>query len=48
MKPHLKQVLEVYLKMMDEIDSEELVKALEGIMSIFADDMAPFALQISM
>ena len=47
LKPHLKQILEVYLKMMEEIDSEELVKSLEAVMGVFADDMAPFALQIS-
>jgi hypothetical protein len=33
--------------MMEQIDSEELVKSLEGVMSVYADDMAPFAVQIS-
>ena len=28
---------------MDEIDSEDLVGALEEIMAIFKDDMGPFA-----
>lgn len=46
MKPHLKSILEIYLKLMDEIDSEELVGALEEIMRIYKDDVAPFAMQI--
>jgi len=45
-KPHLKSILEIYLKLMDEIDSEELVGALEEIMRIYKDDVAPFAMQI--
>ena len=32
--------------MMDDIDSEELVSALETIMTIFRDDIGPFAHQI--
>jgi len=43
MKPHLGQTLEVYLKMMDEIDSEELVKSLEGVIHIFNEDIGPYA-----
>jgi len=46
LKPALKSILEVYLKVMDEIDSEELVSALEMIMTIFRDDIGPYALQI--
>lgn len=47
MKPHLKQTLEVYLKMMEDIDSEELVRSLEALIGIFSDDMGPYAIQIS-
>ena len=39
-------MLEVYLKVMDEIDSEELVSSLETIMTIFRDDIGPYAQQI--
>lgn len=46
MKPALKSILESYLKLMSEIDSEELVKSLETIMTVFSDSMAPYALQI--
>ena len=35
LKPFLSSVLEVYLKIMNEIDSEELIGALEIIMEKF-------------
>jgi len=35
LKPFLSSVLQVYLKIMDEIDSEELIGALEVIMEKF-------------
>ena len=47
LKPALKNILECYLKIMDEIDSEELIGALEQIMEVFADDIGPFAVQLS-
>ena len=47
LKPALANILEVYLKIMNEIDSEELIGALEEIMTIFKDDMGPFAIQLS-
>lgn len=43
LKPALKNVLEAYLKLMTEIESEELVSALEEIVSHFKDDIAPYA-----
>lgn len=47
LKPALKSILEVYLKIISEVDSEKLVSALEEIMKVFKDDMGPFALQIA-
>ena len=44
LKPALKGILEVYLKIISEIDSEKLVSALEEIMLVYKDDMGPFAL----
>ena len=44
MKPALRSILEVYLKIISEIDSEKLVSALEEIMLVYKDDMGPFAL----
>lgn len=40
-------MLETYLKIMSEIDSEELVTALEEIVSLFKDHIGPFALQLT-
>ncbi|CDW76775.1 UNKNOWN [Stylonychia lemnae] len=47
LKPALKDILQIYLKMMSEIDSEELVAALEEIVSHFKDDIAPFAVELT-
>jgi hypothetical protein len=44
LKPALKDILEIYLKLMTEIDSEDLVDALEEIVGHFQDDITPFAL----
>ena len=47
LKPALKNILEVYLKIMEDIDSEDLIGALEVIMEKFSDDIGPFALQLA-
>ena len=44
LKPGLKNILEVYLKIMEDIDSEELIGALEMIMEKYSDDIGPFAI----
>lgn len=44
LKPHLKIVLESYLKLMSEIESEELVSSLEDIVALYKDDIGPFAI----
>lgn len=44
LRPALKDILQVYLKMMSEIESEELVNALEEIVSLYKDDIGPYAL----
>jgi hypothetical protein len=46
LKPALKNILEQYLKIMTEIDSEELVSALEEIVKHFKDDIAPYAIDL--
>ena len=43
LKPALKNILEVYLKIMEDIDSEELIGALEEIVERFSEDIGPFA-----
>lgn len=43
LKPALKGILEMYLKIMEMIDSEELIGALEQIMEQYSDEIGPFA-----
>jgi len=45
-KSGLPVVIETYLQLMSELDSEELVAAFENIMSIFANDIHPYAINI--
>lgn len=45
-KGYLSEILRIYLKLMDEIDSEELVAALEGIVEQFSNDIGPFAYEL--
>ena len=47
LKPHLRGILEAYLKLMQEIESEDLVNALEEIVSLYKDDIDPFAIQLT-
>ena len=47
LKPHLGQILTAYLKLMTEIESEDLVNALEEIVNLYSDDIGPFALQLT-
>ena len=45
-KPGLDTMLKCYLSLMNEFDSEDLVSAFESIMTIFADDIKPYAIDI--
>jgi hypothetical protein len=40
-------VLEAILKLMTEIESEELVNSLEEIVTLYRDDIGPFAVQLT-
>ncbi len=46
MKPHLGTILKQYLELMSDIDSEELVSALEYLIEKFDEDMEPFAVDL--
>ena len=39
-------MLKCYLSLMNEFDNEELVSAFESIMTIFAKDIVPYAVDI--
>jgi hypothetical protein len=45
--PEIQNLLDIYLKLMGEIDSEDLVDSLELIVSEFEDQVAPFAIELS-
>ena len=45
-KPVLNQVLEKFLQITAEMDSEKLISSLEEIMSVYREDIVPFANQI--
>lgn len=46
LKPGLDTVIKGYLGLMNEFDNEELVDAFENIMTIFATDIVPYAVEI--
>lgn len=45
-KQGLDVMLKCYLNLMNEFDNEELVNAFENVMTIFADDIKPYAVDI--
>ena len=45
-RPGLEVLLKTYLKIMDEIDFDELVQALQELVNIFHDEIAPYAIAL--
>ena len=45
-RPFLGQLLERYLKLMNETESEEIVASLEDIIGIYKEDIAPYAVEL--
>ena len=45
--PHLADIMRCLLVLTQEIDLDTLGNAMEGLVEIFADDLAPFAVQLS-
>jgi importin-7 len=43
----LKNLLEIYLKLINEIDSEDVVESLESIVSAFPKEIIPFSLELA-
>lgn len=46
MRPGLETIISIYLKLMDDIDYDELIKALKSLVEVFADDVGPHALRL--
>ena len=43
----IKNLLTIYLKLIDEINSEEVIESLESIISVFPNEMIPFACELA-
>lgn len=43
----IKNLLTIYLKLIDEINSEEVIESLESIISVFPNEMLPFACELA-
>lgn len=46
LRPYLQNILECYLKIMDEIDNEAVVNALEAIVQSFHNEIVPYSYQL--
>ncbi len=45
-RPGLESLLKTYLKIMDDIDFDELVNALQNIVDVYEEEIAPFAVAL--
>lgn len=46
LRPLLPKILEIYIKLMDQIDNEGLVAALEGIVDSYQNEIVPYAYEL--
>ena len=46
LKPGLGKIFTIYLDLIEKVDNEHLVEALEGIIKRFGNDIAPFAVEL--
>ena len=46
LRPSLPKILEIYLKLMDQIDNEGIVAALEGIVDSYQQEIVPYAFDL--
>lgn len=46
LRPGLEVLLKTYLKIMDDIDFDELVQALQQLVNVYHDEIAPFAVSL--
>jgi hypothetical protein len=46
-KPLIPQLLDAFLKMLDEIDSEEVLKTLNRIVEYFPEEMQSFSTKVA-
>ncbi len=46
LKPGLGTIVRIYLKLIDEIDYDQLIVSLKTIVEIYEDDIAPYAYEL--
>lgn len=46
LRPGLQHVIRVYLKLIDDIDYDELINSLKKIVDVFEDEIGPYALEL--
>lgn len=46
LRPGLEQLLKTYLKIMDDIDFDELVEALQALVETYEEEIAPYAVSL--
>jgi hypothetical protein len=46
LRPALKQLITVFLKLIDEIDYDELIEALRTIVAVYGAEIAPYAVEL--
>lgn len=45
-RPGLETIIKIYLKLIDDIDYDELIESLKRIVEVFEDEIAPYAIQL--
>ncbi len=46
LRPGLETLLKTYLKIMDDIDFDDLVKALQELVNVYNEEIAPYAVSL--
>ena len=44
MRPALGTIIKIYLKLIDDIDYDELIESLKRIVEVFEEEIAPYAI----
>lgn len=45
-RPGLAQIIKIYLKLIDDIDYDELIESLKRIVEVFEDEIGPYAIDL--
>ena len=45
-RPGLGQIIKIYLKLIDDIDYDELIESLKRIVEVFENEIGPYAIDL--